>query len=238
MIAKKIIYPVIFIAVVLLVNACECVPDINAPKEIKPDQYANVQFVNCNSDFELLRFKTESDIFTINSYYLDKEYKYQSMIPGITNIKITDDSDSLLFNSILDLKKAYPYTFFAFGNINRVQGMLLPDTINNYISTNSYFRCINLANLSPYIMFKIIGTYSIPSIHPFKSYSAYFPTYSGIYNIEIRNATNDSLLLFEENIKFDPGRAYSLVLRGYYEGISRRNLNLKVIESDFLLNKQ
>lgn len=219
-------------------NACECVPDINTPKDIKPDQYANVMFVNSNCDFDLLKFKTEYDVFTINSYYLTDDYYYQSMIPGITNVRILTPDDSILFNSMMDLKKAFPYTFFAFGNIDRMQGLLLTDTINNYLPNNTYFRCVNLANLSPYIMFNVIGSYSIPTIQPFKTSSAFFPTYSGYYNVEIKNATNDSLLLFVEKVQFKPGRAYSLLLRGYYKGIGRRRLDLKIIESDFLYNKE
>ena len=239
MIHIKIIYLAAAVAAGLLfLHACECVPDIDTPKEITPDQYANVMFLNSNSDYELLKFKTESDNFVINSYYLTDEFSYQDMIPGIVNVQIFTPGDSMLFNSVMDLKKAYPYMFFAFGNSDRVQGMLLVDTINNFSRNNSYFRCINLANYSPYIMFKIIGSYSIPTIRPFKTASSFFPTYSGTYNSEIRNATNDSLVLFYQNAEFKAGRAYSLLLRGYYGGIGHQKMNFQIIESDFLYKKE
>ncbi len=235
---KKYLSTFLLLLVMWGFNACECVPDINTPKEIKPDQFSNVMFINSNSDFDLLKFKTEAGDFSANVYYLEENYSYQSIIPGIVNIKIATAKDSLLFNSVMDLKRAFPYTFFAFGTSDRMQGFLLTDTINNYASNNSYFRCINLANFSPYIMFKIIGSYSIPTIRPFKTASNFYPTYSGIYNIEIRNATNDSLMLYEKNIEFKAGRAYSLLLRGYFHGMGHQELNLKVIESDFLFRRE
>ncbi len=234
----KYIYLLLLTFVISGINSCECVPDINTPKEIKPDQYSNVMFINSNPDFDLLKFATEAGNFSADVYYLAEDYDYQSIIPGIVNIQILAGKDSLLFNSVMDLKRAFPYTFFAFGTSDRMQGFVLTDTIDNYASNNSYFRCINLANYSPYIMFKIIGTYSIPTIRPYKTASNFFPTYSGVYNVEIRNAMTDSVLLYEKNIEFKPGYAYSLLLRGYYKGMGHQKMNLKVIESDFLLKRE
>ena len=221
----------------LFLHSCECVPDIVTPRKIIPDQYANVMFLNSNSDFDLMKFQTESGNFVVNSFYLTEKFSYQSMIPGIVNVQILTQRDSMLFNSVMDLNKSYPYTFFAFGNADRVQGLLLVDTVFRYSKYNTFFRCINLAMSSPYIKFLIVGSYPIEKIKPYKTSSGFYPISSGLYKIEIRNATNDSLLLTYNNAEFKPGRAYSLLLRGYYSGIGHRKMNLQIVESDFLYKK-
>ena len=217
--------------------SCECVPDINTPKVITPDQYANILFSNCNSNFDLLKFKTDGgNVF--NSYYLENKSIYQQVIPGLANVNIFTYGDSVLFNSVMDLQKAKPYTFIAFGSQDRVQGMMLDDTIAAYSNSNAYFRCVNLANESPYIMFKVNGTYSIPIVQPFRSSSKFYPTYSGVYNIEILNATTDSLMMSYRNLTLLPGIAYTFVLRGYFTGFGNEKLNLWIIESDFLMKSK
>jgi len=138
---------------------------------------------------------------------------------------------------MMDLAKAKPYTFFAFGNYDRVQGMLLHDSINAYSSNNSFFRCVNLGNETPYIRFLVIGSYTVPVTRPFKTASEFLPTYSGVYKIEIRNATNDSLMIEKQQVEFDPGKAYSIVLRGDYEGTVRKKINIQIVKNSFLLNE-
>jgi hypothetical protein len=202
-----------------------------------------VQFSDCNSDYDYLNFITESGTVSINTYYLSDKYNYQPIIPGLATINIKNSNDSVLFNSVMELEKAKPYTFLAYGTQSRVQGMLLHDTIPDYSVNNSYFRFVNLANGTlandsdkTYIMFRIKGTYAISMIQPFKSASKFYPSYSGVYSIDILNAMNDSLLITKRNMSLEPGKSYTFVLRGYYKGFGNQKLNLWIIESDFLLN--
>jgi hypothetical protein len=131
-----------------------------------------------------------------------------------------------------------PYTFIAYGSRSRVQGLLLSDSIDNYSPNNAYFRCINVGNETPYITFRITGAYTIQQTKPYRTYSQYSPTYSGNYNIDILDANTDSLMITFRNREFAAGKAYSLVLRGDYDGIGMQKMDLQIVESDFMLMKK
>lgn len=221
----------------LLVVACECVPDVATPKEITPEQYANVMFINANSYFDYIKFKVEGQSKNINAFYLNNEYIYYDIIPGKINFRILTSTDSMIFNSMMSLKKAVPYTLFTFGSSNRILTLLLEDTISNYTPNNSYFRCINLVPEKIYMMFVLKGSYDIPSIRPYKTHTRFDPTYSGVYDIDIINTDNDSLLLTYRRVTFKPGLAYSLLLRGELDKAGKQKINLEIISHDFWLKK-
>lgn len=218
--------------------SCECVTDIKTDREITPSQYAHVMFVNSNSGFDQLRMNTGAIGFILNSYYSEDMFVYKDLIPGIQNIYITTKEDSLLYNGVTELQRGVPYSFIAYGNKSRVQGIVLNDSIENYSPNNAYFRCINLGNETPYITFRITGSYPIQQIKPFRTFSKYSPTYSGNYNIDILDATKDSLMLSLRNREFAPGKAYSIILRGEFKGIGMQKMDLQIVESEYMLLKK
>ncbi len=229
---------ILFLAVTIVLVSCECVTNIETPRLITPSQYAHVMFVNSNSGFDQLKMNTGDEGFVLNAYYSEDMFVYKDLLPGTQNIFITTNHDSLLFNGLTELQKALPYTFIAYGNRSRVQGLVVNDSIENYSSNNAYFRCINVGNETPYITFRLTGAYPIQQTKPFRTFSKYSPTYSGNYNIEILNANTDSLMLTYRNQEFAAGKTYSLILRGDFDGLGMQKMDLQIVESEYMLLKK
>jgi hypothetical protein len=87
-------------------------------------------------------------------------------------------------------------------------------------------------------MFRITSSDPKWQIKPFRTISPFTPTYSGNYNIDILDATTDSLMLSLRNREFVPGKAYSIILRGDFKGIGMQKMDVQFIESDFMLMKK
>ena len=221
----------------VFIVSCECVVNIDTDRIITPSQYAQVLFINANSGFEQLKIFTGSDGFIMNSYFSEDIFNYKDVLPGTQNFYIKTNNDSLLFNGLTEMDRGAPYTFIAYGNKSRVQGILLSDTIENYSPNNAYFRCINLGNETPYVMFRITGSYPIQQIKPYRTFSKYTPTYNGRYNIDILDATTDSLMLSYRNKELTAGKIYSLILRGDFKGTGMQKMDLQLVESDYYPNK-
>lgn len=234
---KVLKYLTVLLSTSLLLVSCECVPDVATPKEITPEQYANVMFINANPYFDHLKFRVEGNAKNINAFYFNNDFNYYDIIPGKINFRILTSTDSMIFNSMMSLKKAVPYTLFAFGSSNRILTQLLEDTISNYTPNNSYFRCINLVPEKIYMMFLLKGSYEIPNIRPYRTHTRFDPTYSGTYDIQIINTENDSLLITHRRVIFEPGLAYTLLLRGNLNETGKQKINLEIISHDFWLRK-
>jgi len=228
---------ILFLFGAAFIISCECVTNIETPRLETPSQFSHILYVNANSGFDQLKMNTGSEGFILNSYYSEDNFNYKDMLPGTQNFYITTKSDSVLFNGLTDLQKGLPYTFIAYGNHSRVQGIILNDSIENYTPNNCYFRCINLGNETPYIMFRLTSSDPKWQIKPFRTISPFTPTYSGNYNIDILDATTDSLLLSLRNRVFAPGKAYSIILRGDFKGIGMQKMDIQIVESDYMLLK-
>ena len=230
-----------FVFLAFCFYSCECVPGINTPREITPSQYAHVMFINSISgyDWDYVRMNTGYQNHVDDSYYNSSSYTYKEIIPALTNIYIqSPNNDSLIYNGLIDIQMAVPYTYIAYSANDRIQGMMLNDSIDSYSKTNAYFRCVHIGNDVPIVLFKIKDQYSIPITSSFRKSSQFNAVVqSNKYDIGVYDV-NDSLLVGLNNQQFTAGVAYTIILRGYYKGTGKQKLNLFIVESDFWLNGQ
>ncbi len=229
-----------FLNALLLLSGCECVTNIDTPRVITPSQYAHVLFLNSIPETDLVKVWSEfwRDNLKIN-YEPDLEQtQYQDIEPGTNNIKLLSKKDSILFNGIIDLNQKHYYTFIGYGFESRVQALLLNDSINNYLKTNTYFRCIHVSADAPHVIFKIYNQFPIYFSLPFRAFTKFTAVIPSQYNIEVKDAMTDSTLLVMKNVVFEQGKIYNIILRGYYETLGNNEFSLQVISSDVYLKKK
>lgn len=223
----------------LFLIGCECVTDIDTPKNISPSTYAHIMTISAAPEFDELKIFSEFWQKTFFIYYnhSDGDIPYRDITYGINNIKVLTKKDSVIFNSTLNLEKTKYYTFIVFGSKQRVQGMLLKDSVYKYKKTTAYFRCIHTSSDVPQVNFIINSNYPIIQSLPFKTYSAFTPIVAGFYSIKINDASTDSTLINIKNYEFKEGLLYSIILKGYAEGKGTKALDCQIIESDEFFKK-
>lgn len=231
----KITFLTLFSIIALI--GCECVTEIDTPKNILPSTYAHIMTLNAFPEFEDLKIYSEFWKKPFFIYYNsnDNDNNYRDITYGLNSIKILTKKDSVIFNSTLSLEKTKYYTFIVFGYKQRVQAMLLKDSVFNYKKTNSYFRCIHLSPDAPQLNFIINSNYPIIHSLPYKTNSAFAPVVAGNYSIKINNALTDSTLVTIKNYEFKEGYLYSVLLKGYTEGKGSKSLECEIVESDAFL---
>jgi len=202
-----------------LLFGCQCIPGLETEQEITPSLYSRVLCVNCAPQFEKLKIYAGDFLLHSALYYgMEEGFRYINVLPGVINFIVIYKSDSTLFNGMVSLRKAVPYTFIIYQLQKRIQPLLLYDTLSSYSLTNTYFRFINVANNSPgTLVFQIEHQYPFVLNLNFRSYSKFFTTYPERYNITIRDVEKDSILLFIKNYNLLPGKGYSIILRGDFK---------------------
>ncbi len=219
--AKFRFYKLLFLLLGLLLG-CQCIPSLDTEQEITPSQYSKVMVVNCSPQFEKLKVFAGDYLLHSALYYgMEEGFRYSNIPPGVVNFIVLYKSDSTLYNGMVSLRKAFPYTFLIYQLQKRIQVYLSYDTLSSYSSTNTYFRFINVANNSPSsLVFQIEHQYPLALSLGFRNHTKYFTTYPERYNITIKDAEKDSVLIGIRNYYFMQGKGYSIILRGDFKASS------------------
>ncbi len=138
---------VLFVAI-----GCECVPDINTPKEITPSDYANSLFINVSSKYEKLKIESDEVVVIDELLNPQTEFKYYKVWSGNRYLRVTETTNQ---NTILNLpvsfknKDYYTIVFYNIGS--RMKSIILRDSISELKPTNfSNYRIISaIENNSP-----------------------------------------------------------------------------------------
>lgn len=227
------IISVLLVFYIVLISGCQCVTSIDTPKDINPTFFAHVLFVNAHPNIDEMNVSMDNEIVARSLYYNSSPKSYVNLSPGSRNILITSSEDSVLFNSSLDISDKQNYTFITYGTDNRLQTMFFNDSIPNYSENNAYFRFVDVAPESPIFIVKISDQYPIQSSLQYRSSTKFYPAPAGKYNLQLKNAVTDSLILDDENFELKTGKIYTILIKGYYEGVGAQKMQFHMIENTY-----
>lgn len=226
-----------YILSLLLLSAlfwsCQCVIGIETPKEVSPTFFSHILFINAHPEFDELNILTDENVLVKSLYYNVNPKSYTSVSPGSRNIQITNYQDSVLFNSVSDLVDNQKYTFIAYGNSKRVQSIFFNDTISNFQPANMYYRVVDVSPDSPPFIIKLEDQYPIYNNINFRSATKYISAPAGSYNIEVKEAVTDSLVLSLKKYEMSAGKVYTILIKGNYMGEGSKKMQFQIIENDF-----
>jgi len=228
----KLFLIVLYLPLFFLIS-CECVTKIDTPKVIEPTDFANVMFINAIPEIDSVDICTADKIISRNLRYDSASVEYKVIASGISSIRIQSNKDSsIYYNTMLELKKDEHYTFFAYGTRNRVNGLLISDSIGQVVPTNAYVRFVHLSKDAPEVVFAF-DSYQINQPVKYKSYTKFMPIPTGVFTLIINDSGNGSEITKVENYNFKPGKYYNLLLKGFYIQPNSRQLKCDIIEFTF-----
>jgi hypothetical protein len=212
----------LFIAIIL--GACPECPTALDPGPGSPVEFSNLIFINASPEIDTISVRTFYINDTVNNLLWDRQYySYKKIGSGSNYITAVNSKDS----TIISKRPAYflknsSYTCIFYGSNPEYYILLLADSVPNYLSSNVYIRCVNIAEGADTASFEGAKNYPVSSRLKYGEYSAWFTAYSGKNNVDVAfGQTNIEI----ENYYFKPGKLYSIILRG-----SSNNNNGKKIE--------
>ncbi|MDX9789811.1 MAG: hypothetical protein RBT61_03185, partial [Candidatus Kapabacteria bacterium] len=115
----RLLIIVLSLSVLMVMNSCNCVPEISTPKIIAPDNYSNALLINAISDREILSAESDEIPLLVKLSYSEPDYHYQKLNAGNSYLRLIDETSKMsLFNLPIVLEKFeyYSIVFFGFGN--------------------------------------------------------------------------------------------------------------------------
>lgn len=128
----------------LFIISCECVPGLDAPKEITPENSTECLFINGIEDNENIYLETDEISILGGISYSNPSYDVKKVKIGNYYLKIKgNDSASVIYNSPINFKKDKRYILAATGINYTIQTLL----IEQELSSSNFTEIINLSGL-------------------------------------------------------------------------------------------
>lgn len=137
----------LFILLSLIIISCECVPGLDAPKEITPENSTECLFINAIEDNKNIYLETDEIKISGAINYNLTNFEYKKVKAGNYFLKIKgNDSISVIYNSPINFKKDKRYILAAAGIGYSIQTLLL----ENEYTVTKWTELINLSgNTTP-----------------------------------------------------------------------------------------
>ncbi len=201
---QKTILHIILLTFLLI--GCECIPSIDTPKDIKPENGAKISFYHLAQDYNNITVENK-DITLIDKLgFSEFSGRYKDAFPGYTNIKVKDiSSGESIYNGIYSLEQGMHYSLYFYMD-DRVQMQQVKDSVykdaafvrvvNMYCK--SQFFDVSIANIAEHLQLKCGDLTELYEI-------------SKDENITILDENNNQI--FKDNVKPVPNTITNLIIR-------------------------
>lgn len=194
---------------------CECVPDINTPKEITPDNFSYVRIINALPDHTEISTESNDIKLIIPALYSNEDsVTYQKFHTGNSMIKIYSLAhEQVIANQPYMLAKDKHYSLVAYGRGSIALTTLIEDNYTNLELGKSAVRLLNFSTGRNEFKFVLAGTQNFEQELAFSSYSEFITIQSGDYKVTLKD--DIGTIIAEENMKIAPGVNYDIISKGY-----------------------
>ena len=196
-----------------------------------PDQPGNsyVKVVHASPDapgVDLLVDDTtvgEGLAFPNNTGYLTVEV-------GTRNIKVNvANTQTTVIEADLTFEEEEYYSIYAVNTVDNIEPIVINDDLTEPASGKAHVRFLHLSPDAPAVDITLTnGTVVFPNT-VFKQYSNFIPLDAGTYNLQVRLAGTETVVLDLPEITLQEGTIYSVFARGLVSGTGDQALDAEII---------
>ncbi len=150
------------ILLTFLLTGCECIPSIDTPKDIKPENGAKISFYHLAQDYNNITVENK-DITLIDKLgFAQSSGIYKESFTGYTNIKVKETSSGeSIYNGIYSLEKGMYYSLYFYKDtrvhVQQVKDSVYKDAafvrVVNMYCKNQFFD-VSIGNIAEHLQLK------------------------------------------------------------------------------------
>jgi phage baseplate assembly protein gpV len=155
---------------------------------------------------------------------------YLNVPAGSRNIKVNvAGTSTTVINATLTLDAGAAYSVFATDSVSRLAPLVLVDNLSAPASGKAHIRFIHLSPNAPAVDVALQGGAVVFGNTSFGENSTLLPLDAGTYNLEVRLAGTNTVVLPLPNIMLQAGKIYTVFARGFVGGVAEQSLNAQII---------
>jgi hypothetical protein len=157
---------------------------------------------------------------------------YLTLNSGTKNIKVnvTGTSTTAIEADLL-LSAFTNYSVFAVDLVSNITPLVVVDNLEAPASGNSHLRFLHLSPDAPAVDVTLSNgtvTFNIENVS-FKGFTDFTPLVAGTYDIQVKEAGTDTVVLDIPQVTFNDGTIYSVFAKGLVSGSGDQQLNAEII---------
>ena len=161
---------------------------------------------------------------------------YLSTNSGATNIKVSPaGTTTYVIDANVDLASGMSYSVFAIDEVSKIKAAVVSDNLGTPASGKAHVRFFHFSPNAPAVDIAVAGGPVLFSNREFNDQSTnaslanFAPVDAGTYNLEVRLAGTNTVVLPLPNITLTSGKIYTVFAKGFVEGTGTQALGAQII---------
>jgi hypothetical protein len=174
------------------------------------------------------KVNTAALTFPNNTGYLDVQ-------AGRRNFKVNAaGTNTTVIDANVDLTRDMNYSVFAINTLSSIEPLVLEDDLSTPAAGKAHVRFVHLSPDAPAVDVAVTNGPVIFSNRAFKSATAFTPVDAASYNLEVRLAGTETVVLTVPNVQLATGRIYTIFARGF---VAPPTNNTNALGAEVIVNR-
>lgn len=225
---KKSIYKIATLLSIISIGLIGCSDDDSNPSQ-PAVQSANVKVVHASPDAPGVDLLVDDNVAGVNLTFPNNT-GYLPVDEGTRNVKVNvHGTSTTVIDADLTLEADLNYSVFAVDNVQNIAPLVIVDDLTPPASGNSHVRFIHLSPNAPSVDITLTDGTVVFGDYEFKEYSNFTPLPSGSYDLQVRLAGTDTVVLELPGISVADGNIYTVFAKGLVGGMDMQALGAEII---------
>jgi hypothetical protein len=158
---------------------------------------------------------------------------YLSVPSGTRNVKVNATGTSTtVIEADLDLEANIYYSIFAVNTVSNIEPLVLQDDLTEPAEGKAHVRFLHLSPDAPAVDITLTDGTKIFPDKSFKEYSEFTPLDAASYDLQVRAAGTDTVVLELNGITLEDGKIYTVFAKGLLNGSGNKALGAQIIANN------
>jgi hypothetical protein len=230
---KRMLFQSLGIMVMMgVLTSCSKEDDVMAPAT------ARVMVVHASPNAPAVAVRVNNAVALSNVAY-PANSNYSSIGAGSTNIKVSPTgTTNYVIDATVDLKSNMNYSVFAIDSVAKIKAAVVTDDLTAPAAGKAHVRFFHFSPNAPAVDIAVTGGPVVFSNRMFNDQATnnalqnFTPLDAGTYNLEVRLAGTNTVVLSLPNVMLTAGKIYTVFAKGFVGGTGMQALGAQVITNN------
>jgi hypothetical protein len=230
---KRMLFQSLGIMVMMgVLTSCSKEDDVMAPAT------ARVMVVHASPNAPAVDLRVNNAVALSNVAY-PANSNYSSIGAGSTNIKVSPTgTTNYVIDATVDLKSNMNYSVFAIDSVAKIKAAVVTDDLTAPAAGKAHVRFFHFSPNAPAVDIAVTGGPVVFSNRMFNDQATnnalqnFTPLDAGTYNLEVRLAGTNTVVLSLPNVMLTAGKIYTVFAKGFVGGTGMQALGAQVITNN------
>lgn len=175
----------------------------------------------------------------LTNFAYSNNSNYTQVNSGATNIKVSPTgTTTYVIDANVNLEANKNYSVFAIDSVNKIKAAVMVDDLTAPASGKAHVRFLHLSPNAPAVDIAVTGGGVLFGNRSFNdqatnaALTSFTPVNAGAYNLEVRAAGTNTVVLSLPNINLVSGKIYTVFAKGFLGGTGAQALGAQVIANN------